>query len=89
MTQLSAELRKAHQMLANMAAFMPQPDGQPEYGRHRDAYRIWSEQFPVPVGIAVADAPGCFPGLTVTTAASDANRVVLYVHGGGYQEGLR
>jgi acetyl esterase/lipase len=86
MTELSAQMRKAHQLLANMAAFMPEPDGRPEYERHRDAYRLWSEQFPVPAGTAVSGAPG-FPGLTVTTAASDANRVVLYFHGGGYQEG--
>ncbi|MFC0112379.1 alpha/beta hydrolase [Kibdelosporangium aridum] len=86
MPELTPDLRKAHKLLTLMGDFMPPLDGRPEYVRHRDAYRRWSEQFPVPEGTDVAPAQG-FDGLTVTTPASQPNRVVLYFHGGGYGEG--
>ena len=85
MSALSHELVKAHRLLTTMADHMP-VDGRPEHVRHRDAYRRWSEQFPIPADTVVADAPG-FPGLTVTTPATTADRVLLYFHGGGYTEG--
>ena len=82
---LSPDLARAHRMLATMSDHMPQ-DSRPEHVRHRDAYRRWSEQFPVPDDAVVTETPG-FPGLTVTTPKSDADRVLLYFHGGGYAEG--
>ncbi|WIX77244.1 alpha/beta hydrolase fold domain-containing protein [Amycolatopsis carbonis] len=85
MISLSAELAKAHHLLATMGEHMP-VDDRPEHVRHRDAYRRWSEQFPVPDDALVTAAPG-FPGLAVTTPASVAGRALLYFHGGGYTEG--
>jgi epsilon-lactone hydrolase len=82
---LSPELAKAHHLLATMGEHLP-VDDRPEHVRHRDAYRRWSEQFPVPADAVVTAAPG-FPGLTVTAAASTTDRVLLYFHGGGYTEG--
>ncbi|MCI2423377.1 alpha/beta hydrolase [Saccharopolyspora sp. K220] len=85
MRTLSAELTEAHQLLTTMGEHMP-VDDRPEHVRHRDAYRRWSEQFPVPADAVITEAPG-FPGRTVTTPASTADRVLLYFHGGGYTEG--
>ncbi|WP_394621393.1 alpha/beta hydrolase fold domain-containing protein [Lentzea sp. JNUCC 0626] len=83
---MNEDLRKAHDLLASMGDLVPPPDGRPEHVRHRDAYRLWSDQFPVPAGTVVTDAPG-FAGLSVRTAASDPSRAILYFHGGGYTEG--
>ncbi|MCH6165859.1 alpha/beta hydrolase [Pseudonocardia alaniniphila] len=85
MSVLSPELTKAYHLLATMGDHMP-VDDRPEHVRHRDAYRRWSEQFPVPAHAVVTAAPG-FPGLTVTAPESTADRLLLYFHGGGYTEG--
>ncbi|MGW4488009.1 alpha/beta hydrolase fold domain-containing protein [Amycolatopsis sp. NPDC004368] len=85
MRSLSAQLAKAHHLLATMGDHMP-VDERPEHVRHRDAYRRWSEQFPVPDDALVTEAPG-FPGLVVRTPASEPGRALLYFHGGAYTEG--
>ncbi|WP_326834824.1 alpha/beta hydrolase [Amycolatopsis rhabdoformis] len=85
MRSLSAELTRAHHLLATMGEHQP-VDDRPDHVRHRDAYRRWSEQFPVPDDALVTAAPG-FPGLAVATPASKPGRALLYFHGGGYTEG--
>jgi monoterpene epsilon-lactone hydrolase len=82
---LSPQLRRAHSLLASMGDWAPPVDDS-DTVRHREAYRRWSEQFPVPPDADVTPARG-FPGLTVTVPESSPERVVLYLHGGGYTEG--
>lgn len=83
---LSPELRRAHALLASMGDWSPPIDDRPDVVRSREAYRRWSEQFPLPPDATVTPAPG-FPGLTVDMPDSSPERVILYLHGGGYTEG--
>ncbi|GII55982.1 hypothetical protein Pth03_43710 [Planotetraspora thailandica] len=85
MKKLSDELAKVHHLLTTVGDYLP-VDERPELERFREAGRLWSEQFPVPDEAVVTEAPG-FPGLTVTTPASQADRVLLYFYGGGYNAG--
>ncbi|NRQ33113.1 alpha/beta hydrolase [Nonomuraea sp. NN258] len=86
---MPAEMRRAHRLLADMHPGTTPDDGRDPREQRRDEYVRWAERFPVPGDVTITPWTGGdgLSGLQVIPETHDQERVVLYLHGGGFFEG--
>jgi monoterpene epsilon-lactone hydrolase len=74
-----------HEAVVAMMKSQPKPEGEPKVAEIRAMFAQMASMFPLPEGLVhtAIDADGV-PAEWVTMPGADAERVVLYLHGGGY-----